>query len=72
MLYPRGMTDYMTVQEVAAKLGVSDEAVRKLIKRKRLPAEKVGSKYRGYWRIKAEDLESFERIRPGRPPKTGS
>ena len=72
MLYLRGMTDYLTVQEIADLLGVTDEAVRKLIKRRRLPAEKVGSTYRGFWRVKREDFDAYKRQERRNPPKIGT
>jgi len=49
---------YLTVEDVAKKLDITEEWVRDLIARKEIKAVKVGK-----WRIKPEDLESFVKSR---------
>lgn len=49
---------YLTVRQVAKKLGYTEEWVRDLIKAKELKAVKIGK-----WRIKPSDLEKFIRSR---------
>jgi len=57
------MADRMlTVQQVAARLNVSDGTVRALIRRGKLPAVDVGAGSRSTWRIP----ESALRVGPGR------
>ena len=45
---------YLTVEEVAKKLDITEEWVRDLIARKDIKAVRIGK-----WRIKPEDLEKF-------------
>jgi len=45
---------YLTVQEVARKMHVTDQTVIRWIKAKRLSATKVGN-----WRIAPSDLQAF-------------
>jgi excisionase family DNA binding protein len=45
---------YLTVEEVAKQLGLSEYRVRELIREKHIRAVKIGQ-----WRVKPEDLESF-------------
>lgn len=45
---------YLTVEEVAKKLDITEEWVRDLIARKEIKAIKIGK-----WRIKPDDLEKF-------------
>ena len=45
---------YLTVPEVAEKLGLTDEWIRDLIRKKEIKAVKIGQ-----WKIKPEDLEEF-------------
>ena len=52
------LTQYLTVPEVAKKLGVTDEWVRDLIRKKQMRAVKIGQ-----WKIKPQDLEAFIKIR---------
>ena len=52
------LTQYFTVPEVAKKLGVTDEWVRDLIRKKQMRAVKIGQ-----WKIKPQDLEAFIKIR---------
>ena len=49
---------YLTVEDVATKLDITEEWVRDLIARKEIRAVKVGK-----WRIKPEDLEVFIKSR---------
>lgn len=67
------MTDnpYLTTSEAAAQIGVTWNAVNKLITRGKLPAVKVG----GNWLILPADLEPFRQRVPGgagRPRKNSS
>ena len=52
---------YLTVEEVAKQLGLSEYRVRELIREKQIRATKIGQ-----WRIKPEDLEEFIRARTNR------
>lgn len=45
---------YLTVRQVAKKLGFTEEWVRDLIARKEIKAVRIG-----YWKIKPKDLEDF-------------
>jgi excisionase family DNA binding protein len=49
---------YLTVEEVAKQLGLSEYRVRELIREKQIRATKIGQ-----WRIKPEDLGEFIRAR---------
>jgi len=49
---------YLTVEEAAKQLGLSEYRVRELIREKEIRATKIGQ-----WRIKPEDLEEFIRAR---------
>jgi len=49
---------YLTVEEVAKQLGLSEYRVRELIREKEIRATKIGQ-----WRIKPEDLKKFIRAR---------
>ncbi len=51
--------DFLTVEEIAEKLRVKVYTVREWIRKKELPAYKVGRDYR----IKKEDYEQFLRER---------
>lgn len=52
------LTKYLTVSDVAKRLGITEEWVRDLIKDKQIKAVKVGR-----WRVKPEDFESFVKSR---------
>lgn len=52
------ITKYLTVEQAANKLGLTEERVRELINLKEIRAAKIGR-----WRIKPEDLEVFIRNR---------
>ena len=49
---------YLTVPEVAEKLGLTDEWIRDLIRKKEIKAVKIGQ-----WKIKPDDLEEFIKSR---------
>jgi excisionase family DNA binding protein len=49
---------YLTVEEVAKQLGLSEYRVRELIREKQIRAVKIGQ-----WKIKPEDLEEFIKAR---------
>lgn len=53
--------DYLTVEQAAEKLGLTEERVRELINLKQIRATKIGR-----WRIKPEDLEEFIKARTNR------
>lgn len=48
------LREYLTVEDVAKKLDITEEWVRDLIHRKEIRAVKIGQ-----WKIKPEDLEKF-------------
>lgn len=52
------ITKYLTVKQVAKKIGLTEERVRELINLKQIRATKIGK-----WRIKPEDLEEFIKSR---------
>jgi len=49
---------YLTVEEVAKQLGLSEYRVRELIREKQIRATKIGQ-----WRVKPEDLDEFIKSR---------
>jgi len=49
---------YLTVEQVAKQLGLSEYRVRELIREKQIRATKIGQ-----WRVKPEDLEEFIKSR---------
>ena len=49
---------YLTVEQAAKQLGLSEYRVRELIREKQIRAVKIGQ-----WKIKPEDLEDFIRAR---------
>ena len=49
---------YLTVEEVAKQLGLSEYRVRELIREKQIRATKIGQ-----WRVKPEDLDAVIRKR---------
>ena len=49
---------YLTVEEVAKQLGLSEYRVRELIREKQIRAVKIGQ-----WRVNPEDLERFIKSR---------
>ena len=52
---------YLTVEQVAKQLGLSEYRVRELIREKEIRATKIGQ-----WRIKPKDLDEFIRARTNR------
>lgn len=61
------MTNLLSTEEAAAKLGVSRRQVQSLITSGQLPAQRVGRSYV----VRSEDLEQFTRRPVGRPRKEG-
>ncbi len=55
----------LTTTEAAEQLGISPARVRRLVLDGRLPAEKFGRDLV----IKESDVEAFQRLKGGRPPK---
>lgn len=49
---------YLTVEQVAKQLGLSEYRVRELIREKYIRATKIGQ-----WRVKPEDLKKFIKSR---------
>ncbi|TRZ48782.1 DNA-binding protein [bacterium] len=49
---------YLTVEEVAKQLGLSEYRVRELIREKQIRAVKIGQ-----WRVKPGDLDEFIKSR---------
>jgi len=49
---------YLTVEQVAKQLGLSEYRVRELIREKEIRATKIGQ-----WRVKPDDLEGFIKAR---------
>lgn len=62
------MSDVLTTGQVAQKLGVSLETVRRLIDRQYFPgAFRLGR--HGHWRIPAADVEAVRQGKPGQSPQ---
>ncbi|HEY0320110.1 MAG TPA: helix-turn-helix domain-containing protein [Pyrinomonadaceae bacterium] len=59
------MNEFLTTEQAAAELGVSDSRVRQLILEGKLPAQKFGRSHM----IKRSDLKNVEIGNRGRPPK---
>ena len=57
-----------TVEEIAERLKVHPQTVRKLVRSGELPASKIGE--RGGWRIAESDLLAFMAERKSRPDAT--
>jgi excisionase family DNA binding protein len=49
---------YLTVEQVAKQLGLTEYRIRQLIREKQIRATKIGQ-----WRIRLEDLEEFVKAR---------
>ena len=49
---------YLTVEQVAKQLGLSEYRIRELIREKKIRAVKIGQ-----WRVKPEELERFIKSR---------
>ena len=52
---------YLTVEQAAEQLGLTEYRIRELIREKHIRATKIGR-----WRIKPEDLEEFIKARTNR------
>lgn len=52
------LKDYLTVEQVARQLGLTEYRVRELIREKQIRATKIGQ-----WGVKQEDLEEFIKSR---------
>jgi excisionase family DNA binding protein len=52
---------YLTVEQVAKQLGLSEYRVRELIREKQIRATKIGQ-----WRVKPEGLKEFIKSRTNR------
>ena len=52
---------YLTVEQVAKQLGLSEYRIRELIREKQIRAVKIGQ-----WRVKPEDLKDFIKSRMNR------
>jgi excisionase family DNA binding protein len=57
--------DYVTVAEVASRLNIHPESVRRLIRNEKLPARKFGNS----WLVKRSILEQFASHYDPRPGK---
>ena len=62
------MNKGVTTTEAAERLGISTARVRRLVLDGRLPAQKFGRDLVIY----EADIESFERLKGGRPPKAAT
>lgn len=62
---------YLFVEDVALELGVCTSRVRQILLSGDMVGERVGSRYRGYWRILPESVEKYKLVRrkPGKPRK---
>ena len=49
---------YLTVEQVAKQIGLTEYRVRELIREKQIRATKIGQ-----WRVKPEDLKNFIKSR---------
>lgn len=60
---------WLTVQEVAERLDVTQETVRRLLRRGELPGMRISK--RSGWRVRPDDVEAFIRSRfhPVREPQ---
>ena len=61
------MKMYLTVQEVAQRIELTERRIRELIRDKEIRATKIGR-----WRIAPEDLEAFIRSRTNLPSLSGT
>ena len=55
------VNNYLTVRQVAKRLGITEECVRDLIKKKEIKATRIGK-----WRINPADLKAFIKMRSNR------
>ncbi len=63
--------DYLTTDQVAELLGVSESRVRQLLGSGELVGIHEGSRYRGYWKIDPYQVELYQLTRkgPGAPKR---
>ena len=63
---------WLTVEEVAKRLDLTEETVRRLLRRSELPGMQISR--RSGWRVRAEDVDAFirSRFRPARPSNADS
>ena len=54
---------WLTVEEVASRLGLGEERIRQLIRTKEIKATKIGG-----WLVRPEDLDDFIRSRTNLNP----
>lgn len=71
------MEEYVTIEEMAEIHGVDPMTIRRILwadqdrvpEKRRIPgAEKVGSTFRGEWKIPRESAENWRRSKRGRKP----
>jgi acetoin utilization protein AcuB len=51
--------EWITTQEAADRLGVTTARIRQMVAENQIGAQKMGSKYRGQWQIKTDDIEKL-------------
>src|SRR5918997_3314973 len=62
------MTKELSPSQVAARLGATTRSVQRWIATGRLPARRVG----GRWRVASDALDAFEHARPAATPPIGA
>lgn len=61
------MTEFLTVEEVAAKLRITPRRVRAMLESGRLDGEKLADR----WIVRPAALAAVRHRKPGRPPDNG-
>jgi excisionase family DNA binding protein len=63
---------WLTVEEVAERLDVTQETVRRLLRRGELPGMQISK--RSGWRVRPDDVDAFIRshFHPAREPQAGT
>ena len=51
--------EWITTQEAADRLGVTSARIRQMVAEDQISARKMGSKYRGQWQIKSDEIEKI-------------